>query len=162
MTEQTPDFWWSPTMGVLRKNHDKYRSFTALGGGSESWWGSCLEQQWPADAVQLAPVGEDPRITKLKWDLDNLKEEIGEVIDAYPRDDMSDRIAAILDSAPAREEARTKPPLPFARAREELTCTCEYQYDEGEVGHHSLCDLGTGGAAIVDRARGAREEAGDA
>ena len=73
-----PDLWWSPTLGVLRKE-DGLDGFRVLGGGAGNQWGWFVAQDWPTDAVQLAEHA-DEFFTKLaRQQLDEVMVALGPV-----------------------------------------------------------------------------------
>lgn len=55
----TPDLWWSPTVGLIQKMDGYYRAY---GGGSQRWLGTLLADQFPTDVVQLVSAAERDKL----------------------------------------------------------------------------------------------------
>lgn len=80
-----PNFWWCPT-------HHLYR------GGNERPCADAVKLG-NVEAAHRAQVAAEERCTRVARDLDNLKDEIGEVVDSYSNDHVCERIREIIDRA---------------------------------------------------------------
>lgn len=79
MSDQTPDLWWSSTIGLIQKK--------GSGWGLYDVRASCDMKWLPADAVKLGAVSNESvgdmmtRIAELRTELDGLKREILAALD---------------------------------------------------------------------------------
>lgn len=120
--DKVPELWWSPTVGLLQKLDGFYRAY---GGGTQRWLGTLLAEDFPVDAVPLAPVpavarGEQAGAIKggsvFDWVKQMVAEYADEVGSAPPPEIVAHITVAVL-----REMGWERRPVVLLRAED---CAC--------------------------------------